>query len=501
MPILGVRKRTKLLVMKQIKWFALLATAIVLCFGTVSCGGDDPSPSTQSGTSGGGNDGGDGGDGGDSGGGDSDTPMTQQEQKEFLEKTAKELIAQIPASDFQPYADLEKEVAASNLKNVENWMNDLFNRTRETLGEKQTGSDTYTSTYGEDTYINYYYYIQRDYRSAIEIANYKGHFEVQNGVWVATAQDTEDLMFTFVDSKGVTWVLRGVTSGAIKRVHAYDTKSYSYIWDSSSSGHTYYYFSSRYTNIEQHILAVPEHIQVTLTKNSTQVMKTTLNINLSDIANEEFDISRDNLSLNVCTELDNYKVDIQQVVYNHNQNVALSTAVSKGGTNLVTLAISSNVKDLPSCNISAFSTLGIKAVGDNGNANNAYVKIDVLGKVQVQGKVSEVRSMVERIRAAQNSQTEADVKANIAQANTYYDLGVFYNNKSLKQAVVYIEPFANPDARHYNRYKWNADLVIKFGDESSYSLLTNFFSETNFKSVVDDLTALSDSYSKLFQRE
>ena len=473
--------------MMKLKLWSMMMLATMTMSVITSCGGDDNSPSTQTpnGTEeNGGNNGNDG---------TGITAMSQQQQKEFLDATGKELIAMVPASDFQNLSNLKKELDQQNWRNVENWSNAIFDLTMQVLGETKT---TNTQSYGSYTYI--YNYINRDYRSAYEIANYKGHFELRNGVWTLVDSNTSDLLFTFT-SNGSTWVCKAETSGAVKRVHAYDTENYKWEYNSSSSNsHTYVY--NRYIDHEQHIIGIPENIHVTLTQNGTQVVKATVKTDLSGITNEEFDISTGDLDVEAVVEVNSYRINVSRVTYSHNGKASVSAEVTKGNAKMLTVAVSSDLSGIPSCNVSSFVSNNNldKTIFDSSNAKNGIVKVDILGKVQVQGTISDARGIADKFDAAkENKYDEVRFKACISDVNKYADLGLYYNNHNLKQADVYLESFKQTS--WYGNSYWQADLVIRFGDESSYSICTNFFGERNFRDIINLLKTLGDDYVRMFK--
>jgi hypothetical protein len=108
--------------------------------------------------------------------------------------------------------------------------------------------------------------------------------------------------------------------------------------------------------------------------------------------------------------------------------------------------------------------------------------------------------------ARKNRESENEFKSYIKEANEYLDLGLYFNNKSLKQANAFLEPFEKTGYRYsypngYQPYKyWGWDMVIQFGDESTYSTMANYFSKSNFRSVYGDIESLMESYSKLIKK-
>ena len=480
--------------MKMIKFFATVSIVAMIGMGFSSCGGGDDNPADKT-TQGSGNEGG----GNEGGGGTTvgDTPMSKSEQTDFLESTAHELITMAPASDFEELTDMAKDARNINSKNLDNWFGDIFEKTIEKVSE--TLDNSYVGSY----YSSFYY--TRNYKAAFEIANYKGHFEVQNGKWQLVQSDVDDLKFTFKDSKNDTWVLRAEATGPFKKVHMFALRDRNYEYSYSNNNNVY----KSYTDITQCVISIPKSTVVTLTKNGTQKVKTTVNAELSDITGEEFDISKNDISVSVVVEVKDYKIDVSQVVYKHNNSANVSTVVSKGSKKMLTASVTSTLSGVPSVNVSAFTNNFDPHIFEY-TEGNAIIKLDILGKVQVQGKVTKVHALADILENARKQrESESDFKSDIREANEHLELGLFYNNKSLKQANVYLEPFEQTGYRYtwngssssYTPYKyWVWDMVIQFGDDSSYSTMANYFSKSNFRSVYGDIEALIDSYSKLVKK-
>ena len=477
--------------MKRIKWFALFAAAAMLSMGTISCGGDDSSPS------GGSTSGGSGGSGGSGSGGSGNTVLPKAEQTAHLETSARELISMAPASDFQEVTSLRQDVRQQKWNNVNTWYHDIFDQTLVTLSEHLDNS--YIYEYSES------YYYTRNFQRAFIVSNYKGHFEVQSGAWKLVNSNVNDLQFTFTDSKNATWNLKAETTGAVKRVHmlALKDRNYNYQYDGTKSVY------KQYTDITQYIIGVPEKFIVTLTKNGTQMAKVTFNAKLSDITGEEFDLSKDNLTADATVEVKNYKINVSQIAYTANKTAAVNTTVTKDDKQLLSLSVASDFSGLHQpVNVSAFTNNFDPKVLD-GAEGNAVVKVDILGKVQLQGTVSKVHALIDKVNDAKKvNREETAYKTKIKEANEFVDLGMFFNNGSAKQAKVYLEPFPHKGYRWYwdstsqrsvtEEYTyWGWDMVIKFGDESTYSLLSEYFSKSNFRTVYGDLENMIENYSNL----
>lgn len=153
--------------------------------------------------------------------------------------------------------------------------------------------------------------------------------------------------------------------------------------------------------------------------------------------------------------------------------------------------------DNPSVNISAFSSENYDSDDydfDKSNLKNACVKLDILGKVQIQGTLSNVRKFVDYLEEADDNDTnELTYKSYINQANSLANINLFYDGNSIKQASVKLEPFE--EETWNGHYYWESEPVIIFFDGSSYSTIEAFFNDKDFKKVIDTFKALANMYA------
>lgn len=425
-----------------------------------------------------------------------DDVMSPADQKEYLETVALEFMDMIPSSDFKDIVELGQyigETYGSNYywSDVEDWAGDAFEATREALGTKTTESQT--ETWGNYTYK--YNYIYTNYKALLMASNFTGHFTARNGRWVL--EEANDLQFIFTDQRNLQCVVKLETSGSIKKVYALNIDRRT---GSDYNSNDYTYISNQYYDRTQCTIGIPEKIVVTMTVAGSQAIKTTVNIDLGSISNDEFDISKGNVSLSALTELNNgYKFEVSKIAYTANTNASVSFVISKNGTSLITMGVSADVNSIPSVNLSAFSSEDYDNDDydfDNVNGKNAYAKLDILGKVQIQGKLTDVRKFVDYLsEASDHKKDEKNYKSYINQANALADVNLFCNGKDVKQATIKLEPFTNEswDGRTY----WETEPVIYFFDGSSYSTFEAFFNEKDFKKTIDTFKKLSSDYAEL----
>lgn len=460
----------------NIALFAMLSSC---CFTFTACGDDkddkidDPSnPSTPS------------------------TPTKKDalspiEQKERLESIAINFTNTVPASDFKSLKNDIEAVAETDFDRwdadeVEDWYEKILDDMLTELGT--TTKKTETENWYGTTYIYNYFYT--NYKAVILASNFTGHFTASGREW--NYSKANDLQFSFPDSKGAQCIAKLETSGSVKKVHLLNYDEWD-DYDSSHSGYTHVY--NEYYDRVQCTIGVPEKIVLTLNRNGATLVKSTINIDLSNIVNEEFDIAKSSLNTSATVELNNgYKVEVSKVAYSANKSASASATVKKGSKSLMSFSLSSDLSGIPSCNVTAFEDLD-EDDADYVNAKNAYVKFDVLGEMQMQGKISDIRKFADYLDAAEDyDEDEKNFKSYVNQANSLMDVNLFYDNKSTKQAAIKLESFCDKD---YRSEYWYCEPVINFYDGSSYSTFEAFFNETDFKRAIRAFENLLEDYEDM----
>lgn len=457
--------------------------AAILTVGFISCGDDDKEKDDP---------------------GNPDTPvnpvnpskdeaMSAADQKEYIEMVALDFMDMMPASDFRELTDLAKYIDKTYIEDynwgaVHNWAEEIFKTSRESLGIETTETDSYSSTYK-------YNRIYTNYKAILLASNFTGHFTAINGRWLLSKAD--DLQFIFTDSRGQECVLKLETSGNVKKVCMFNIDDWTG-WDYDNKNNVY--ITNDYYDRTQCTIGVPEKIVLSLTRAGGQMVKTTIKFDLANITNEEFDISKSSLTFSALVELNNgYKIDIQKVAYTGNTNATFATIISKNGTTLISMGASANISGLPAINLSAFSSDFNKHDFDTSNAKDLYVKLDILEKIQIQGKLSDVRKFAEYLKeAANNKYEEKTYKSYINQANSLVDVNLFYDGKSVKQASFKLEPFSESD-RWSSRMYWTVEPVMIFSDGTSYSTFEAFFNKKDFKVTIDTFKSLVENYIDLVE--
>ncbi len=416
--------------------------------------------------------------------------MTPLEQKEYLDVIARGFMDKTPASDFNEISKLCNHISNTytdsyDWDEVGDWGSEIFESLKESLGT--TDKEQEKDSWGE------YNYIYTNYKALVMASNFKGQFKAIGNKWELSKAD--DLQFIFSDQYGKECVLKLETSGNVKKVFIGNIDEWV---DYNSDYKNDYYISNDYYDRTQLTVGVPENIVVTLTQGGSQVVKVTVKLNIGDLSNDKFDLSKNQLTASTLVELNNgYKFNVSQVAYNGNNKTSVSFDMSKNGESLASVAFSSDISGIPSCNIDAMVSGNIDEEDfNNSNMKNVYVKLDIMGKLQIQGTLSDVRKFTDYINEADdNDDDEKTFKSYVNQANSLANFNLFYDGKSTKQATVTLEAF---EEESWNGMKyWYMEPMLNFYDGSSYSTFDAFFNDKDFKSVIDAFEKLADNYASL----
>lgn len=466
--------------MKKLVSLLLIGSVFSLSSALVSCGGDDdsvdspivnPDPIKPEEPS-------------------KNEAMTPLEQKEYLDVIARGFMDKTPASDFNEISKLCNHISNTYTDNydwdeVGDWGSEIFESLKESLGTTDKEQEKYS--WGE------YNYIYTNYKALVMASNFKGQFKAIGNKWELSKAD--DLQFIFSDQYGKECVLKLETSGNVKKVFIGNIDEWV---DYNSDYKNDYYISNDYYDRTQLTVGVPENIVVTLTQGGSQVVKVTVKLNIGDLSNDKFDLSKNQLTASTLVELNNgYKFNVSQVAYNGNNKTSVSFDMSKNGESLASVAFSSDISGIPSCNIDAMVSGNIDEEDfNNSNMKNVYVKLDIMGKLQIQGTLSDVRKFTDYINEADdNDDDEKTFKSYVNQANSLANFNLFYDGKSTKQATVTLEAF---EEESWNGMKyWYMEPMLNFYDGSSYSTFDAFFNDKDFKSVIDAFEKLADNYASL----
>jgi hypothetical protein len=256
---------------------------------------------------------------------DGNKQLTVEEQKNYLDQVGKAFLTEFQSSNFDNLIDLinyANDTYGDNYDwdNVESWADDAYealvkNEKGKTLVDESEWTDDEYQGYDYETDEPIYktitrrYFYYEDITEVIYTASaFTGHFVAENGKWTQTAAD--DLQFSFSDQNGKPCVLSVTTSG--KTVNAFfgdDNKGYDRNRKENEDGSL---TTESTEEIDKIIVAVPEHITVTLTQDGKEVIKSEINTDLSIASATEYDFSKDQFATTTTTQIENYTFEVSK---------------------------------------------------------------------------------------------------------------------------------------------------------------------------------------------
>jgi hypothetical protein len=128
-------------------------------------------------------------------------------------------------------------------------------------------------------------------------------------------------------------------------------------------------------------------------------------------------------------------------------------------------------------------------------AKNINVNVNLIDRMQIKGSCPDARSLAE-IFLNSEPQSEKDWERIVNNANTKFDLNVYFDGGNTVQAVINLEP--RWDSGEWGNDYW-CEPAIEFNDGSRY-LFYEYFTEDSFKDVINDAESFVEKYENLLER-
>ena len=433
------------------------------------------------------------------------------EQKRFLENTGIELLNMFPKDNFTGLVDFGRGVFDKyeryNWDNVQQWAEDSYNACKTFLGK-------YVDIEKGELYAtNYYPYLYRsvrfdsvsDYKMLLALSSFTGRF-VATDYRSWNYEPSDILQFEFKDNNGNNCILSLTTSGETVRLMlpsiTHKTTSWSTYWDEDTL--------IRKTDViedKNHLeLNLPKEIHLALTRDGSSVVDLVLKTDIRLLTSDSYlNFNQSVIGFNTEVKLENGYGAVVDELYQGNVSVAASVKLLKDNNSLLSVGMSAAASGLPSLE---FSDQGGDDILDfideglergNSNLTDLNVNVDILGKVQVKGKIENVREFYDDIRMANEFyDKESKFKDYLNLASRQFNVGMYFNGSEVKQADVVLKPFSK------SRYSgaglteyWEFRPVIVLGDGSQTSTFEDYFDEKEFKKVIQSFEDFMEQYQDL----
>lgn len=367
--------------------------------------------------------------------------LSKSEIAERLDKIGEDMVNVIPVSDIERANAIFNDLAEIDFDSYDEA--DLDNLSNRYEGKWESCFREWTS---KD--INFM-------EIAFDVAKFHGHVTFANGH--VEFKDADDFIVTIPSAKGKKVVLTVSHSAETVDVHVKDAN------DPSSS----------YKYQDDYYIKVPKVINLVLTYDGEQIVKTDINLeasvsdNMPSIANDSFSIvmSQSILGLNL-------KVDRVQYA---GRKLQLSMGLSYGSKSILAVNASSE-----NVNINDIDEVMNQLESEKLELANSNLSFNIMERAQIAANMPSFNKFFKLMRLAyDNDGNEMQFKSYLGQANDTFNAGLFFSS-DVKQASVALEATVSGDGRY-----WDMEPVLKFSDGTSYSTFSAFFNEVNFSKVMN----------------
>ena len=412
----------------------------------------------------------------------SDGQLTPDEERAYIEATARSLETYFVANEWQEFTDLAKEVQDVNANALDDFINEFVQRTL-------TGYNKWGYQYGYDQVYSYVY-IDNYYDKLVLLSQAYGQFQASyGGRWEKVGSDA-GVKFTYNDSKGAVWVVNLTCSGSTGKIRIDEWKEkYGQeinTVDFDDTGVT------PYVDDRDHLLIdVPTQVTATLTRDGVTKMQTTVNISKFLNATDEHSqlsflgqaAGTVDVMIQPTGEAFNVHVDFD---YINNTNSTVNATVKRGNTELVNVAVN--------------ATPQASAPQEMDKVNNASAVVSVLNRLTVRMTVSEGKSVYDAYHDANNKRNRYDEQFVKNCANVINNsVSAYITNgptSTVNQGTLRVAVKGKQD---YQGTRYELYPTLNFADGSSYAF-EDYFTEAYFKSVIDYAEQLGKDFERMLKK-
>lgn len=365
--------------------------------------------------------------------------LTEEEQKVKLETAARELTNRIDVDEVNAVTDLlvyaiDHYIIPEDydINALTNGFNNAIFKSEEMDGDK----------------LNYY----------IKLPYFGGKYAAREDHW-EWVDESHKLELSFPDEKGAPCLLT---------VDATDE-------------HTVYN-NGFIVNGTKARIGIPQKLDILLTQGSKTLALVTANPVVKN-GDGSTAIFANDISGKAIVKLPSYNITAAKSDIEGKPGCRVDVAIEQGTTKVVTAQLISQKELFTKSTTADPSTLKEENTSALTANNPADVEIDVLGKVQAKGIVTDLKTFAEGLKAMKlQKDNESNFKIILKQVNSLLDVGIFYDGDDTRMAklILIADVERNPAT---GTEIWKAQPAVSFSDGTSY-LMKEFFSETNISDLI-----------------
>lgn len=255
-------------------------------------------------------------------------------------------------------------------------------------------------------------------------------------------------------------------------------------------------------------VGVPEKINVSVSENGSPLLTLTAEFTPS-FSKEGIDLTTDSFATKITAAINGYEKIIEKAAYNGaTGKTEYSETFKKDGIVIYSAKVSGDAKIEEvvekwedSYSSGTYTTIKVH------KAQNIVASVDILGQIQVYGKCSDGMEAYEELNAvweAYDAGSESEAQRHMNNFNAKFELSVYYDGGSNKQAGIEFEIISYP--ADYDRNGdglinnddcyYDIAPVIVFNDGSRYKV-EEYFTEDSFSSIIESFEAFCDSFAEV----
>lgn len=310
-------------------------------------------------------------------------------------------------------------------------------------------------------------------KTTVDLSKVTGHFTENNGVFHREPANNLSIDIT----------LNGEPVHAEFNANGYYDPMLFYVSEREYNSYNEYgYVDGTYTNSHEVWVAVPKEAELKITRSGKDFAVLKAQFSLTDVnADGTMDPLNDKIGVKVSLAAAGYELAVNKLDYTPS-NGAVDVTFTKGTQTILAL------------NAKAAYQFGQEM---NFTPKSADVAIDLMGMTQVKGTVASFDKLMEayaKVNEALKGGDEATIDAAFAELEKCFDLGVYYDGGTLKQATVGFDYVAPEDGHNY------VAVLIRFADGSAMAV-DDFVSSDKFAGLVEEFETWLYKISNHFSRQ
>ena len=414
----------------------------------------------------------------------SDGQLTPDEEKAYIETTARMLETYFVANEWQVLTDVAKELQDVNADSLEIYAEEFIQRTI-------TGYNKYGYQYNNGLgQIISYISIQNYVDKLILVSQAHGQFKASyGGKWGKVGSDA-GLKFTYTDKSGAVWEASATYSGSTGKIRIDEWKEkYGQSIGSVDFDETN---ASKYEYSKENLLIdVPTQVTAVLTRNGEVKVQTTVNIskfqNATDEHNQLSFMGQAAGTVDVMIQPTGEPFYVHtDFDYVNGNGSTVNTLIKRGATELVKVA--------------ANATPSASGARKMDNVTNASAVVTALNRLTVRMTATDGKSVADAYQNADkrdNRYNEEYVKNCAATINN--GVSAYITNgpaSTINQGTLRVAVKSKSD---YNGNRYELYPTLNFAEGSSYAF-EDYFTEAYFKTVIDYAKQLGKDLERMIKK-